>query len=454
MVGLIALHVWQAASGAEPAASSATRAGRRIPFSWAKPLAQDFVVVYQTRDLKDEQKSVCVGTPDIIRLPSGRLIASMELWLKEPNNGIEGGIDYPNHCKIKASDDGGRTWKQISTNGITWGSLFYIKDSLYMIGVDPHRRDIRIVRSPDGGETWSEPTSLFHDAPYHGSATPVHVKDGFVYRAFEDMRPWTSCVIAGDLSKDLLDPAAWRMSNKVPLPQTHCQEGNVIDVRGQLHVLLRADKVGMTGVCLLEDDGKQMKYRFDQFHPMPGGQMKFKILYDPVSQLYWTCSTAVPDPYQDPTTLADRGHFGQPPDMRRILMLIYSVDGLNWVQAGCVAMSKNPLEAFHYSAPLIDGDDLLVLSRSTVHGVSPPQVAGGQGTPSRKLFTYTWVRPESARGRGKLAYDNHDTNMITFHRVRDFRSLALDLRPDYSYSSSAHMIGEMTNQASADSSQE
>ena len=452
MVGLIALQgVWQAASGAEPAASNATRAG----FSWAKPLAQDFVVVHQVRDLEDEQKSVCVGTPDIVRLPSGRLIASMELWLKKPNSGEEGGIDYPNHCKIKASDDGGRTWKQISTNGITWGSLFYVKDALYMIGNDPHRRDIRVVRSPDGGKTWSKPTVLFDDSPrYQGSATPVHVKDSFVYRAFENISPLASLVIAGDLTRDLLDPAAWRMSNKVPLPQTHCQEGNVVEIRGQLHVLLRATKVGMTGVCRLEDDGNQMKYRFSQLHPMPGGQMKFKILYDPISQLYWTCSTAVPDPYQDPTSFEERGHFANPENERRILMLIYSVDGLNWIQAGCVAMSKNPLEAFHYSSPLIDGDDLLVLSRSTVLGVSPPRTAGSVGTPSQKLFTYTWVSPETTRGRNKLAHNNHDNNMITFHRVKNFRSLALDLRPDFSYNSSSHMIGPKRSQAPADSSQE
>ena len=66
---------------------------------------------------------MCVGTPDILQLPSGRLIASMELWLKRPTSGDEGGIDYPHHCKVKASDDGGKTWDLISTNGITWGSL-------------------------------------------------------------------------------------------------------------------------------------------------------------------------------------------------------------------------------------------------------------------------------------------------------------------------------------------
>ena len=75
----------------------------------AEPLAQKYVVVHSVRDLDDPVKAVCVGTPDILLLPSGRLIASMELWLKRPTSGDEGGIDYPHHCKIKASDDGGTT---------------------------------------------------------------------------------------------------------------------------------------------------------------------------------------------------------------------------------------------------------------------------------------------------------------------------------------------------------
>ena len=131
-----------------------------LPFTvhGAKPLAQEYVVVHKVRDLDHPAKAVCVGTPDILQLPSGRLIASMELWLKRPTSGDEGGIDYPNHCKIKASDDGGRTWQQISTNGITWGSLFYVNDALYMIGNDPLKRDIRIIRSTDDGRTWSKPS--------------------------------------------------------------------------------------------------------------------------------------------------------------------------------------------------------------------------------------------------------------------------------------------------------
>ena len=245
-----------------------------------EPLAQQYVVVHHVRDLNDPKQAVCVGTPDIIRLPSGRLIASMELWLKRPTSSDEGGFDYPNHCKIKVSDDDGKTWNQVSTNGITWGSLFYVKDALYMIGNDPHKRDIRIIRSTDRGESWSEPATLFSDSRYHGSATPVHVKGGFAYRAFEDLdRGSASLVVAGDLSKDLLDPGTWRMSNKVEPPRDTPSlsrnastkkdvrdsggnwflEGNVVEIRGELYVLLRTSidvqlTAGMTSVCKLADE--------------------------------------------------------------------------------------------------------------------------------------------------------------------------------------------------------
>ena len=420
----------------------------------AEPLAQQYVVVHRVRDLDDPAQAVCVGSPDIIRLPSGRLIASMELWLKRPTSGDEGGIDYPHHCKIKASNDGGRTWKQISTNGITWGSLFYVQDALHMIGNDPHKRDIRIIRSPDDGESWTKPAVLFDDSRYHGSATPVHLKDGFVYRAFEDMdQNSASLVVAGDLSKGLLDSNAWRMSNKVEPPRstpflsrgasnarvgrdsigTWFLEGNVIEIRDELYVLLRTRidvqrTAGMTSVCKLEDNGETLKYRFVQFYPMPGGQNKFKILYDEVSGLYWTCTTVVPDPFQNPKPLAERGFHGNPGNTRRILMLNYSIDGLNWFQAGCVAMSKNPLESFHYSSQVVVGDDLVVLCRSSIGG-------------DRQYNDYTWLTGNT-EGKAKLPYNNHDSNMITLHRVKNFRLLALDLKPDYSFGASDDAIND------------
>lgn len=63
-----------------------------------------------------------------------------------------------------------------------------------------------------------------------------------------------------------------------------------------------------------------------------------------------------------------------------------------------MAISRNPLESFHYTSQTVVGDDLLVLSRTS---------AGG------------------------APYNNHDTNRITLHRVENFRRLALDLAPDF-----------------------
>lgn len=411
-------------------------------------LAPNFVLVHKAHDLAEKHLAVCVGSPDLIELPSGRLVASMELWLKGLTFGLEGGIDYPKHCKIKASDDGGRSWKKISENGMTWGSLFYVNDALYMIGNDPLKRDIRIIRSNDEGRSWSEPAILFNDAKYHGGATSVVVKDGFIYRAFEEsLNDYASFVVAGDLSKDLLDPASWRMSPKVILPKITRElypannrvqqgddaepnvyiEGNVTEIGGELYVLLRARLVwqqvaGMMALCKLTDNGERMWYQFHMLYPMPGGQNKFKIMRDEQSGLYWTCTSAVPNSLADYELYKDHGFFGSPGESRRILMLIYSSDGFNWFQAGFVAMSKNPLEAFHCTSQIAVGNDLLILSRSTL--LDEP---------------YSWKTDEST-GPKKVPYNNHDTNAITLHRVRNFRALALDLKPDFEYTAGTRSL--------------
>ena len=57
-----------------------------------------------------------------------------------------------------------------------------------------------------------------------------------------------------------------------------------------------------------------------------GGQNNFKIIFDEKSGLFWTCSTIVPEPYQPLSPLADRGFSGTPANMRRILMLNYSIE--------------------------------------------------------------------------------------------------------------------------------
>jgi hypothetical protein len=80
---------------------------------------------------------------------------------------------------------------------------------------------------------------------------------------------------------------------------------------------------------------------------------------------------------------------------RRFLMLLYGIDGLNWFQAGCIAQAPKISQSFMYARPVFDGDDLAIIARSSVN-----------------------------------APNQHDADYATFHRVKDFRKLALKLTPE------------------------
>jgi len=324
---------------------------------------------------------------------------------------------------VLVSDDSGETWSEVAALDLIWPALFTHGEDLYLLGCRRGPREIAIAHSRDSGEVWSDEATLF-EGRHHKAPTAVLRKDGFAYAALETCPDhhrshWKSLVIAGDLSGDLLDPAAWRMSNKISfpgIPDTLTQkkwpasiedkvpedswlEANVIKVRGEIRVMLRTiidghSTSGLASVCRLKDDGEGLQHEFLQFYPMPGAQCKFHIVFDDESGLFWTTVCLPTDPWQDREPLRQLGFSGPPGNERRILVLMYSLDALNWFQAGCVAISRNPMESFSYASNLVHGEELLVLSRTSQEGLN-----------------------------------QHDTNLITLHRVEQFRELALDLRP-------------------------
>ena len=118
------------------------------------------------------------------------------------------------------------------------------------------------------------------------------------------------------------------------------------------------------------------------FFPFPGGHMKFHIIYDERDRFYWMAASHV-----------ERSTgYGPPPNReRRVLGLYCSSDLFDWQLAGFIAAGKSRICSRHYASLVIDGEDLLVVSRS-----------------------------------GDLeAKSTHDTDLITLHRVRGFRELAL-----------------------------
>ena len=122
--------------------------------------------------------------------------------------------------------------------------------------------------------------------------------------------------------------------------------------------------------------------------PFPGGFMKFHILWDEPSKRYWLIASRsrVTTFMKAETTPRDILWFNE----RRKLELFSSENGFDWCSAGVVAYGETELESRHYASIVITGDDMLVLSRSG----------------------------------DKEAVNTHDTDMITLHRIKNFRDLA------------------------------
>ena len=125
------------------------------------------------------------------------------------------------------------------------------------------------------------------------------------------------------------------------------------------------------------------------FVPCPGGQMKFHILFDEATALFWLLGTQA----TDSLTRADRlppDRYNLPNNERRRLQLHFSKNCIDWCFAGLVAVGPVEQASRHYASMAFDGDDLHILSRSGDERAKNP----------------------------------HDGNLTTCHTIRDFRALA------------------------------
>lgn len=123
--------------------------------------------------------------------------------------------------------------------------------------------------------------------------------------------------------------------------------------------------------------------------PCPGGQMRFHVLHDEVTRLFWLLSTQATDSMTRPDRLPP-GRYNLPNNERRRLQLHFSKNMVDWCFAGLVAVGPVEHASRHYASMVIDGDNLHVLSRSG----------------------------------DERAHSAHDGNLITFHTIHGFRELA------------------------------
>ena len=365
--------------------------------------------------------SVFLYTPGIVEGFDGRLVVSVDYGgpgtsvLDGPRSDF-GDYKSGNQIRVLLSDDNGKTWRETSARiPMMHEILFKAGKSLYMIG---HSGRLLITRSDDNGETWSDPSVLCPEPRWHQSCTPVDIHDGKVTLVYEkwvsDGHPWPGVgpvLMQAKVDDDLTEASSWKFSDLynpdedmeasrpsgIPLTdpgKAGILETNVIrvydeknpfyDPSGKSVVLMMRASVGLPDIGVMmrgveKPDGSLAVEKLTKngremyFAHIPGADLKFYVVYDPESRLYWLLHSQ----------MDGRMNY------RRRLALSYSPDLLKWTFAGLVAVGPADNAARHYASMIIHGDDLLIVSRSG---------------------------DERAR-------NSHDGNLVTFHRVKDFRSL-------------------------------
>ncbi len=354
-----------------------------------------------------------VGSPSIARLPDGTLIASHDHF-------GPGSSEWTSAVTaVSSSGDGGLTWERIATiDGAFWSSLFVHDRALWLLGPTRHHGPLVIRRSDDGGRTWTVPkdaqTGLLAEGEWHTAPMPVLEHGGRLLRAVEDAsggsewgKRYSPVMLSAPVGSDLLDRANWRFTKPVPRDPAWLGgrfvgwlEGNAVaDASGNILDILRVEagplapgETEQAAVVTVSADGATA--RFDPatgFIPFPGGSKKFAIRRDPESHgvgkgpVWWTLASAAPP------ILAGKG---KPASVRNTLVLMRSTNLRDWELRSILLHHPDVgRHAFQYVDWIVDGDDLLAVSR-TAHDDA-----------------------------GSGAHNAHDANFLTFHRVTRFRDL-------------------------------
>ena len=367
-----------------------------------------------------EKSKSYIGSPSLVRLPDGALLASHDyfgrLYTLENENGL---------TSIYRSEDNGQTWLNIThIINAYWGTMISLPDAVYHIGVTRDYGDMVVRRSVDGGFTWTTPTDEKSGIVLRGTPVgePHHfrietsgtelVHKGRIYKAYDvhqiepggpEWRPdkFATGIMSADITKDLLDAANWTLSNRVQFDaskyadQSVAQFGNgwlegspVPGPDGKIHDLIRMHlhKPNKAGMLTLSDDGKELSFDYsDGIIDFVGGASRFTVRQDPKTGIYVTFSNPI-----------DLDKDGKNITVRNILSLAVSHDLRHWRRVKDVLTDDTGMEpdfsmkltGFQYCAWHFDGDDIMLLSRSSYRG----------------------------------AHNFHDANRLTFHRFENWRN--------------------------------
>lgn len=333
------------------------------------------VVIYESADYQNEY----IGSPSIVVLPSGAYLASHDIF---------GGGPQKNNVIFYESTDRGASWRRVSElRGYHWLGMFVHRDSLYAMGVRilPKKKVWVILRSSDGGRTWTEPIDRRHgllldELSYHTAPCTVTVHGGRIWRGLEGPGLRASLASA-PVEADLLNADSWSYSepldSSVPGRKSYLwREGNpVVAPGGKMVNFIRYDIESGDVAAILPLSADRKRLSFDPEKDLidfPGGACKFTIRFDEGSRMYWTITS----PQKNP------------PAYRNVLVLMSSHDLRHWTIKTTLHRHYDRMQhGWQYIDWVFDGDDIIYVSRTG------------------------WDGSHSA----------HDANFLTYHRIPQFR---------------------------------
>lgn len=412
-----------------------------------KLLAQEYIRINDTTSegLYSYSPGICIGEGNRIIVTSGTSGAAEKMEHLKVKGTRYGSFVQG---RIYISDDNGSTFSKSGEFPFMHARPFKAGNRIYILG---QCMDLMIIYSDDNGITWSKPSKLTEGEDWHQAPCNVLYKNDYVYIVMEKRKEmgitgWMVNNIApvlmrGSINSDLTIKENWTFATElyfndavdkekleytgIPFfwttPSTYVEiapgrgcaeigwlETNIVKFDNKdhylyddqtIHLFMRAH-TGGTGYCaiakVVENNDGTMTTKLETapsgkkivYVPMPGGQMKFHILYDKKSKLYWLLSTQATDSMTRAEMLAD-DRYNLPNNERRRLVLHFSQNCFDWCFAGIVTKGDTEKMSRHYAAMEIDRDDLCIVSRSG----------------------------------DEHAKDAHDTNFVSFHKIKNFRKL-------------------------------
>ncbi|HMP77219.1 MAG TPA: sialidase family protein [Kiritimatiellia bacterium] len=340
------------------------------------------------------QKAIYTTSPSIAILPDGSYLVTANIF------GNDTTADVSGTTKIWRSSDQGATWIQLNTiTNMKRGSVFVHEGDVYLWGYTAAPGDVVIRKSTDRGESWTVPTNAATGLLTSGTnwgGTP-HNPVFFSNRVW--MAQGGTRAFSAPLTADLLQSNVWTITpaatvNQGPLGSglTVTEAQIVSSPHAGVVVMPKIGGLPNSALLRVSTDGASIKTPYDEeWVALPGGEKKFGASYDPLSGRFYVLSNPV---------LAAHTNEREPPEMvRNAAAISSSTDLRNWNVEALFLYSPNvDYEGFQYLNFAIEGDDLLVAARTAfdVGGNKPPR--------------------------------GHDSNLITFHRVANFRTLGRDHR--------------------------